>query len=70
MPGRYAVGAHPALQAGHSQLQPGEELFAFLDDTYVVSTPDRTVPALDLLHGHFAQNACERGPTFGQNQVQ
>ena len=49
MPGLYLIGVHPALQEVHSRLQPGEELYAFLDDTYVVSLPDRTAPALDLL---------------------
>ena len=49
MPGLYSIGVHPALQEVHSRLQPGEELYAFLDDTYVVSLPDRTAPALDLL---------------------
>ena len=37
IPRLYAVGVHPALQAAHSQLQPGEELIAFLDHTYMVS---------------------------------
>ena len=43
MPGLYAVGAHPALQAAHSQLQPGEERFAYLNDTtYVMWYPRQT----------------------------
>ena len=49
MPGLYSIGVHPALQEVHSRMQPGEELYAFLDDTYVVSLPDRAAPALDLL---------------------
>ena len=41
MPALFALGQHPALQQVNGILQPGESIFAFLDDVYVVTTPDR-----------------------------
>ena len=41
MPALFALGQHPALQALKAQLQDDERLFAFLDDVYVVCSPDR-----------------------------
>ena len=41
MPALFSLGAHPALQALQAQLQEDERLFAFLDDVYVVCSPDR-----------------------------
>ena len=41
MPALFALGQHPALQQVNGILQPGERIFAFLDDVYVVTTPDR-----------------------------
>ena len=40
MPALFALGQHPALQALQAQLQDDERLFAFLDDVYVVCSPD------------------------------
>ena len=44
MPALFALAQHPALEAVQASLQPDEVLFAFLDDIYVVSHPDRTQP--------------------------
>ena len=44
MPGLYALGQHAALLELHAHL--GEGLYAFLDDVYITSTPERTLPAL------------------------
>ena len=49
MPGMYAVGARSTFMEMQLGLQEGEGLFAFLDNTYVVSSPARTVAALELL---------------------
>ena len=46
MPGLYALGQHAALLDLHSQLHPGKGLYAFLDDVYITSLPERTLPAL------------------------
>ena len=40
MPMLFAVGQHRALEAVQSRLRDSEKLFAFLDDMYVVCTPD------------------------------
>ena len=40
MPFLFSLGQHPALEAVQAQLIPGEFLFAYLDDIYVVSSPE------------------------------
>ena len=41
MPLLFALGQHAALEAVQRRLLEGERLFAFLDDVYVLTTPDR-----------------------------
>ena len=41
MPASFAPGLHQALVAVQAGLLPSERLFAFLDDIYVVCSPDR-----------------------------
>ena len=41
MPLLFCVGQHAALQEVQARLRPNERLFAYLDDVYVVSKPDR-----------------------------
>ena len=41
MPLLFSLGQHPALQAVQAQLLPGERVFAYLDDVYVITTPAR-----------------------------
>ena len=43
----FAIGQHAALEAVKALLLPGERLFAFLDDVYVVCLPERAV----AIHG-------------------
>ena len=43
MPALYALGQHAALEEANAALQPGEFLFAFLDDVYAVCSPERVV---------------------------
>ena len=57
MPGLYALGQHAALLHLHSQLRPDERLYAFLDDVYVTSTPERTLPALRSAQEVLSQHA-------------
>ena len=47
MPALFSLAQHAALSEAAAGLQEGEAIFAFLDDTYVVSAPERTV----ALHG-------------------
>ena len=48
MPGLYALGQHSALLSIHAQRLPTERLYAFLEDVYITSNPERTVPALHI----------------------
>ena len=41
MPALYALGQHAALVEAQRALAPGELIFAFLDDIYVVATKSR-----------------------------
>ena len=56
MPLLFSLGQHRALQAVAEQLQEGEHLFAYLDDTIFVSSPLRVGPVYaalqESLHVH------------------
>ena len=41
MPLLFCLGQHEAIQMAHSGLRDGEFLFAFLDDIYIATAPDR-----------------------------
>ena len=41
MPGLFALGQHPALEAIRRELRADETLFAFLDDIYLICQPER-----------------------------
>ena len=43
MPALFALGLNPALAMGKEKLRQGEQLFAFLDDIYVVASYKRAV---------------------------
>ena len=45
MPMLFSLGQHAALMAVAARLREGERLLAFLDDLYMVTSPDRTVEA-------------------------
>ena len=49
MPLLYALSQHQGLLAVQSQLRSSERLFAFLDDIYVVSGPERTCEVYNIL---------------------
>ena len=49
MPALFARGQHPALQVLQSELRDDERLFAFLDDMYVVCSPDRVSAICGIL---------------------
>ena len=49
MPALYAVAQHPALEAVAAALQPGEGVFAFLDDIYIVCSPERVATLYGVL---------------------
>ena len=49
MPLLFCLGQHAALVAVAERLEVGERLFAFLDDLYVISSPERSVEVHNLL---------------------
>ena len=49
MPLLFSLAVHNSLCEVKRLLLPGEYLFAFLDDVYAVSTPERTRAVHDLL---------------------
>ena len=49
MPLLYSLGQHQALDEVVRGLLPTEKLFAYLDDVYVVTTPDRVATVYTLL---------------------
>ena len=57
MPGLYAVGVHGALMAANASLAQGEELYAFLEDTYVTTSRDRTAQAFRSLQAALKTHA-------------
>ena len=57
MPALYALGQHAALEEANAALQPGEFLFAFLDDVYAVCAPERVVPVFQTLAAVLEQHA-------------
>ena len=42
-PALFALGMHSALVEASASFQPGEFLAAFLDDVYLVTTPERAM---------------------------
>ena len=49
MPLFFSLAIHDALQRVKEGLFPGELLFAFLDDVYVVCSPNRVRAVFDML---------------------
>ena len=54
MPGLFA---HPALQATQAMLLPGEVLFTFLDDIYILSRPGRARAIFEILQARLQAHA-------------
>ena len=57
MPALFALGQHAALAEVRRQLRPDECLLAYLDDIYVITSPERTRVAFDLLSLHLHRHA-------------
>ena len=47
MPALYSTGQHSGLEAAAGNLHPGERLFSFLDDLYLITTRERARAAID-----------------------
>ena len=57
MPALFALGQHNALEAVRRELKDDEELFAFLDDVYVLCTPERARDVFDVIKRCLQQEA-------------
>ena len=57
MPALFALGLHQALVAVQAGLLPSERLFAFLDDIYVVCSPDRVADVYGSLQAELWRHA-------------
>ena len=55
MPALFSVGLHTALQHIHSHLHPGEMVFAYLDDVYVLCEPNRVRDVFCLVRTSLAE---------------
>ena len=60
MPLLFAVGQHQALVAAHRQLQNNESIFVFLDDIYMVTTPERVGAVCAIVQEELRVHACIR----------
>ena len=57
MPALYALGQHRALEDARSRLLPEELLVAFLDDVYLVTTPERAKAAFEVVRTALKEHA-------------
>ena len=57
MPALYALAQHDALVAASAQLQPGDLIFSFLDDLYLVTTRCRFRAAFEIVSRNVQQHA-------------
>ena len=67
-PALFALGQHDALVGAAATLQPHEELAAFLDDVYVVTTAPGARRALDTVTGAIAAH-CGIAANLGKTRV-
>ena len=57
MPLLFSLGIHDALEEIQQQSEPGESLFAFVDDVYVLCSPERTRVLYNLLNTTLRERA-------------
>ena len=57
MPLLFSLGQHPALEVVQAQLLEGVCLFGYLDDIYIVTTPELTGRVSSLLQNALWHNA-------------
>ena len=66
MPMLYSLGQHGALESIENSFQDDEHLFAYLDDLYVVCSPERVVSHLQNRRSSVGGARADPGPS-GQN---
>ena len=57
MPALFSIAIHIVLREVQEMLADGENAFAFLDDIYVVSLPDRTRAIFNMVHERLRHHA-------------
>ena len=68
MPALYALAQQPVLEEVQSQLRDGEAILAYLDDTYIVSSPERVCELYEAyrralwVHARIALNRSKKNP--------
>ena len=67
-PALYAIGQHAALLAAQSRLQADEEVVAFLDDLYVLTTLPRARVARDVVAGA-VEAGCGIASNHGKTRI-
>ena len=68
MPLLFALGQHRSLTAVQNRLRESEKILAFLDDVYVITTPDRVGHAYTVLQ-HELWTGCHIRINTGKTQV-
>ena len=56
MPALFCLAVRPALQAAQGMLQSGEGVFAYLDDVYLLTRPERARDALDTVSRNLGES--------------
>jgi hypothetical protein len=65
MPALFSIGLAAALREAQDQLQNGELLIAYLDDLYIVTSPERARAAYNLVTAT-VQRMCGIQPNLGK----
>eukprot|EP00973_Karenia_brevis_P090932 12405089-Karenia_brevis.AAC.1 len=68
MPDLYALAQHPALATVATHLRNGEQIFAFLDDVYLVCKPDRAHFLFSLVESEL-RTTCGISVNLGKTKV-
>ena len=66
----FAVGQHQALEAAHWQLQNNESIFAFLDDIYMVTSPEMVGSRVCDSPGGVASSRVRQDPRWKNEGVE
>ena len=56
MPALFCLAVQSALTAAQGELLEGEAVFAYLDDLYLLTTPDRCAEVLSIISRHLQKN--------------
>ena len=68
MPALFSLGMARALRQAQEQLQPGELVVAYLDDVYIITRPERALPAYRTVTAT-VEAVCGVRPNLGKTVV-